>query len=145
MSSLVVDGWDMSHVYTLEMAIDGVDALSRQAQENEWSFYQHEKAVVMASRVRFILTQLLWPSAQYHAMSEAVKALIFRSFPDSRVFVDHTCIFIYEICIQLRQEGKHITFETVYDVYMTSYKEKQRELRHVKSGDGILDLDDDKP
>jgi len=108
-----------------------------------WESMNDDRQILLMSRIRFVLTQLLWPSSitytykdgstavSLEQRSEAVKIMIFKMIPDPRVFIDDTCIRLFEICVELRQEQKPINFENVADLYHRTAEDKKKALKKM--------------
>jgi len=106
-----------------------------------WESMNADRQILLMSRIRFILTQLLWPSSitstytdgstafSLEQRSEAVKIMIFKMIPDPRLFIDDTCIRLFEICVELRQEQRPINFENVIDVYHRTAEDQIKVLK----------------
>jgi replicative DNA helicase len=103
-----------------------------------WQDMNYDRQLLLQSRIRFVLTQLLWPSSitstqpdgslafSLEQRSEAVKIMIFKMIPDPRILIDHTCICLFNICIELRQDQRPINFENVVDVYQRTHEERRK-------------------
>jgi replicative DNA helicase len=115
-----------------------------------WESMNDDRQILLMSRIRFVLTQLLWPSSitytykdgstavSLEQRSEAVKIMIFKMIPDPRVFIDDTCIRLFEICVELRQEQKPINFENVADLYHRTAEDKKKVLKKMMPAHHIM-------